>query len=1698
MPDTPGLPSTPYLDNSVIGFDPASNLKIQADTYNRLSPIMTMQSAPYSQSDAHLAHVAGGLGGPPLPDITILDAITSKDPNIQSMGREAMEQDMRSKIPEYRLGLGQTIETPAALGEKYLNKKYGFSALRNNEDFYYDIRQQDTTTAGRVIGNVTNFLGRVAGETVTKLGEGLGYMGSMITSIGSNNYFEHVADNGFSKWFQNQEDWLKNDLLPVYKQAGFDNKGFFSKLVTPEFWTDDVADAAAFMTSFAAQTVLTGAAGDLVGLGRLGSLGINTASKLGKFGKGLDLGIKFMTGADDVAGIANHAFNTASESFFEAAGIFKETKQDFLDARARGELDYTDEQINHIASQRAASDFKGNLLALTVSNAFENRFMFQPLKRFIKGTTAANVNIGGTEGTLTGFSKVVEESINAEKKIFEYRNKFGKFLDWKNPQGRLRHYGTRALEAGVIEGLYEENIQLAMERLSRYGGYQDKNILQSWGKTASQLGSQTGAAFSGNDPEAMMSIGLGALIGVVGVGGIAKVFGGGKGNLFLGERRAEIAYADSAYNRYNVVKNHYLSAGDIFKTKEDGTPELDEHKNLIPDYDKAEAKAKGLGDFLKMTVSASDLINPISRRSVQDLVLADFVNATQEAGITDAVISRIAGLKNKSVSEITALGFNPAEVNNTPEELIKRINKQVEFHKEAQKSAVSRPAGVSASEFADKENLRKYLLYRANSLAHSQNEIHNTIADALTQGNLSSSADNLDADPAVQEHNSLATQLSLLNEWADGATKDKDFYKEHIAERKKDITTRLQQAKDSLQDKVDSGDLVDVGGILVPPSYSEKVKRAPFNFKTLGDKALPTAAIEDHIDLVNLRQHAGSKNTTEQYKYLAGKLGHIRNGFQNFNDYMSYQKDAEAKDAVVDEGTPQPEAGQTEVPVTEEVKHTVEKTDKGFEVVTPEGTHLPTAYSTLEEADQEAKKLDDIIEPPLPAPIPGDLVPDEPDEIKTILAPEELKLLTEDEISYDKAVSYITPLKSTTDDTVDLPNGDEQLSTDDYSLMRADFVKSFIGTKDFDKRFRFFIVKDTYPEVYKHNTELTEQAEDGTWRFKDPTAAGEVIIVTDANGIPMQISELFKYNKELASLPLIFSMDKGDFFGDEYPDRVMAKVKKAKGEMSYEEADAENRKLQQEGIQARSQIQAGTDRLEVKVIHWTGGIHPTTNDGSYRSVASVFGDFDFDVVKPDIPVSQGGTTSSQYSGKYPVGAVVARIGKETFPVTTNALSEFPDIMKKITDILDHKFDTVEDARKVRKDVLHTFVNTNQYRFFTIQDEGDKFVIKFKVARDEDIEAKANINTVRANGIESPTTIGDVQLNVSAEALKNGYLDFDPTKGMLEREKVGVQEYTDFIKPKLTTNLKKVIDKEGNLYTQPVNPYFSFTIVDPVKDAKVTKADNHNKVLKAINSGDYSTEYITKKAKEYLDDGKITQEQHDDIVEKAKKIKPIDVGPDAFLLSLKAQADAGTISQDAYEFARAQAEANKKKLEESQKAAAEQRRIQEEQKAKVEVKTEVKTEVNIEPKTESKPSSPASKYTKQDVVKAMTGASPTEMERPNYEVKSGKSKYRYDPDKNIIVIVATGVETKAKKIGNILSDLAFAYPLGTNEVGNTGFGRGRFKGVGSIYLLPTKAADNYIITNLDEEKMTLDELRKAIENDPVGKANLENFLNKYCK
>lgn len=665
------MPDTPYLDSGLqTGFSDTDLFQLKLENMNNFDRIINQQQ-PYltgkfdfyqdPSAPERIDETQKIIDDINTHSTDFSDYLTHPDKRVRDIANGMVYNKIQGN-PFYKRNVGGVEVRPYDEGmDKFLSKDFGFRFERDNEDYYYrNVYMQDGWFMRNIVKNPVRFLGRVIVPGVLKLGEGLGYVGSMLTSIGSDNYWADVADNGFSNWLEGLEQDFKDQVLPVYKQAGFDDKGFFSKLLDWSFWNDSVADGVAFMASAAVPGM---------GFAKLGTFGkfgqaFSTTAKLGKFASKVGLG--------SWAELSSWTFNTAMEASQEGAGVFKEMKRRLELERAQGLNNLSDEDIKARAGSLAANTIAGNFAVLGLSNAFENTLFFKPFKH-VEGRAAVQL----TED-FTARSRALDNLAS--------RNPF------KSALSRTSFYGSRAFTGLVAEGLWEENAQLAIQRINQ-GDNEGRNFFE-------QLAKQTVDAFSGKDKEAMENIGIGALIGIGASTVLSKA---------ANERRKIIDNTQQLLDAANEARHNLFSVNDVYERDADNNVIFDGN---VPrtDAKKLATKQKEL-EALYGKFSLTNLEEYYKSPQMQyqaKSALADYVRSLSNLGIT-GISDKMSGINPQTA---TLFGMNPTDLKEQTKDFaslaksFEDISRQVDSLPEGK-----RPPTATEQEYTTNERLRRGMIY---------------------------------------------------------------------------------------------------------------------------------------------------------------------------------------------------------------------------------------------------------------------------------------------------------------------------------------------------------------------------------------------------------------------------------------------------------------------------------------------------------------------------------------------------------------------------------------------------------------------------------------------------------------------------------------------------------------------------------------------------------------------------------------------------------------------------------------------------------------------------------------------------------------------------------------------------------------------------------------------------------------------------
>lgn len=575
-----------------------------------------------------------------------------KLPNNADFAWDRVNSISKQISPNYNRPNIQPQEIPVEKARKFLDMGYGYVPGVDNDDFYSDTQGIFKTLGKGVL--------RIPALITTKLGQNIGYLGALANpSNWDGNVIANAADNTFSKFFATTEDKIKNDWLRTFNSSEDKEKGFFGRMFTDlDFWTDDFVDGAAFMGSawipgyamhkFKGGQKVMGALGKVMGktITNPGAM-----SEIEAVAAGTNYFKNAQSYARNIDKYSGWAMATAGESLFEASEI-KKNVYESLGVDKFGNLAinpatgqaYTEEEKREISGNAAKNGFLMNAALLSVSNLFELPYV---TKIFGGGKQ-------GAMGSVAGATRLGEEMV-----LDAGKNAWQKFM--RSNYGAL----SKGLTAGIVrEGLVEENVQLAIQRFNETYGSNGlmSNMLdyQTFTGLGSQVLAQTGQALKGQDQEASMNIGLGALLG----GGMSSVVD------FKSAKRDKLT-TEEAVKTFNDAQTNWLKFGDIFKQEEYQTTDeqgnaitktktvFDTNNEPVIDDQKIASVLSNAKSYVETIGLANDgdIKSPLLRNILRDEAFSKFVNAHIKAENEDGLMQKLDDLNKAAPEDLAKLGF---------------------------------------------------------------------------------------------------------------------------------------------------------------------------------------------------------------------------------------------------------------------------------------------------------------------------------------------------------------------------------------------------------------------------------------------------------------------------------------------------------------------------------------------------------------------------------------------------------------------------------------------------------------------------------------------------------------------------------------------------------------------------------------------------------------------------------------------------------------------------------------------------------------------------------------------------------------------------------------------------------------------------------------------------------------------------------
>lgn len=560
------------------------------------------------------------------------------------------------------------------------------------------------------------FLEKTLESAVVKTGQGLaGLYGMTVGNVfntvlgerysGFDDWLSKSADNVFSTFFNNWDENLKQRYHYFQEKNDRERKGFVESLGDGDFWMNDISDGLGFLASSMFEAGL---------ISKLG-LGTKAATRLAPLAEGVSTQALAVEGAamSTAGGVGRlqTALNalgfegsgnlliknavdlttqvlalTAIESAVEAKEVKDRTYESF-EGKINPETGfyYTEDEKQRLSAAAAGQTFKQNM-SILAGPKFLEVLAFNRIGSFAKAQM--NKAFGQMTTESGRASGAVRSRLGTLSSGTTYNKASALANTWK--------IGSLAALGFVSEGLFEENIQLAISRTAEdtFGGgdeyyrpgtsEEDINRMESeddlFGAAGRRYLNQTRQFFQGIgddrfiDDELSKSIGIGGLFGLVG----GAVHGS------IGVRQQ--AKVDNFWNnRLNAATSNLFEAQSFFQTRTEerpdplnpgktkptevpitdprtGQPVLDENK--LRAFLNKMNNIQGIMDIISNTEDTTDQLNQTPQNQelnklARNVLFSQLAMEYIRAGKKDLLLQNLTSSSQFSDKDIQALGYQP-------------------------------------------------------------------------------------------------------------------------------------------------------------------------------------------------------------------------------------------------------------------------------------------------------------------------------------------------------------------------------------------------------------------------------------------------------------------------------------------------------------------------------------------------------------------------------------------------------------------------------------------------------------------------------------------------------------------------------------------------------------------------------------------------------------------------------------------------------------------------------------------------------------------------------------------------------------------------------------------------------------------------------------------------------------------------------
>lgn len=712
----------------------------------------------------------------------------SNDPNLSPIENfSAPFTENKASILENRSVPTSTL--PSGLGaEKYPT---GIKGADINE-----LMAQNQSSAEQILTAAY----RLPVQIGDKVGAGIGYLGGLVGlgnrhsdyGQGLSAWIAGAADNAMAKYFRESEESFK-ERNAIYQESEDLSKGFWSRAVSDlNFWTEDAADAVAFMASSMIPTMAISKAAlgarAVSGLAKLTGraataeeLAAASDSFAGSFNEATKLGGSVGEAARVVKGMSNaylaKGINYAASSFLnipmEAMVESLEVRDSVLE-KLNNDPQYSnlsEDEKKQRAAEAASNTFKSNLVALLPSSLWESSLIFNKLP-------------SSTSRFKRDFLKKSLLSAPEELKPTILK--------------RIAETGKDVFTGIATEGFYEENLQLAISRLNEEYAQSPTKRGSYLSNLASQLGNQTISALSGNDPEAAQSIGLGGIIG-----------GGASSIKTLIDNKREGKLVKDVTKRINNISSDFKSLGNIYETDNNGSIILDEQGSPKINQDKFKDFISSQNRILELTdlsQAAKEGEMPFLANIYEKELFSRFAQAHFENGLGDILMEKLENTLGLNNEDLKSLGLDPSSKDKAAAKVAEYkdfVTKLKNAYDDIERNIVSKYETSGTKEEQLLFNQRKSELFRLSArniitddlLKSSNNEINN-LTNVLNSYDPSY---NSSSDGLVNTANQKRTLVNSANRYYESLLNASEYnrlYGEEVDEES------IKAAKENLREAV--------------------------------------------------------------------------------------------------------------------------------------------------------------------------------------------------------------------------------------------------------------------------------------------------------------------------------------------------------------------------------------------------------------------------------------------------------------------------------------------------------------------------------------------------------------------------------------------------------------------------------------------------------------------------------------------------------------------------------------------------------------------------------------------------------------------------------------------------------------------------------------------------------------------------------